>query len=42
MRIGKLAGNGPIVWLRMQQNHDLWYTKRALQEQLDLIRPAAV
>ena len=42
LRIGKLAGNGPRIWLRMQQNHDLWYTERALQEQLDLIRPAAV
>ena len=24
MRIGKLLGNGPEVWLRMQQDVDLW------------------
>jgi len=24
--IGKFAGNGPELWLRMQQNYDLWHT----------------
>ncbi len=24
MRLGKLLGNGPEVWLRMQQTLDLW------------------
>ena len=24
LRIGKFAGNGPGLWLRMQQNYDLW------------------
>lgn len=24
MRVGKLLGNGPEVWLRMQQDADLW------------------
>jgi addiction module HigA family antidote len=24
MRVGKLLGNGPEVWLRMQQAADLW------------------
>jgi plasmid maintenance system antidote protein VapI len=42
LRIGKMAGNGPGIWLRMQQHHDLWYAEQALQEQLDLIRPAAM
>ena len=23
-RIGKLCGNGPMLWLRMQVAHDLW------------------
>ena len=42
LRIGKMAGNGPGIWLRMQQHHDLWYAEQALQEQLDLIQPAAM
>ena len=25
MRIGKALGNGPELWLRMQQTLDLWY-----------------
>jgi addiction module HigA family antidote len=24
VRLGKLCGNGPHLWLRMQQAHDLW------------------
>ena len=40
LRIGRLAGNGPGLWLRMQQNHDLWYAEQALQEELEQIQPA--
>ena len=28
--------------VRMQQHHDLWHAEQALQEQLDLIQPAAL
>ena len=42
LRVGRLAGNGPSIWLRMQQNHDLWYAEKAMQEQLEQIQPAAV
>lgn len=42
LRIGRLAGNGPSMWLRMQQNHDLWYAEKAMHEQLEQIQPAAV
>ena len=38
LRIGRLASNGPGLWLRMQQNHDLWYAEQALQEELEQIR----
>ena len=24
LRIGKFCGNGPALWLRLQQAHDLW------------------
>jgi antitoxin HigA-1 len=28
VRIGKLLGNGPNVWLNMQAAYDLWHAKR--------------
>ena len=28
LRIGKLLGNGPDIWLRMQQTLDLWELER--------------
>jgi antitoxin HigA-1 len=40
LRIGRLAGNGPGLWLRMQQAHDLWHTEQRLQEELAQIVPA--
>ncbi len=40
LRIGRLAGNGPGLWLRMQQNHDLWHAERELKEELKRIPPA--
>jgi len=27
-RIGKLLGNGPGIWLRMQASHDAWHAER--------------
>lgn len=24
LRLGRFCGNGPDLWLRMQQAHDLW------------------
>lgn len=32
MRLGKLCGDGPDIWLRMQMAHDLWRAKRDLAE----------
>jgi addiction module HigA family antidote len=40
LRIGRLAGNGPGLWLRMQQAHDLWHTEQRLKEELAQIAPA--
>lgn len=28
VRLGKLFGNGPGVWLRMQAAHDAWHAER--------------
>jgi antitoxin HigA-1 len=41
LRIGRLAGNGPGLWLRMQQAHDLWHTEQRLKEELAQIAPVA-
>jgi addiction module HigA family antidote len=40
LRLGRLAGNGPGLWLRMQQTYDLWHTERCLQDELAKIEPA--
>ena len=32
VRLGKLCGNGPDLWLRMQMAHDLWQAERDLAE----------
>lgn len=41
LRIGKLAGNGATIWLRMQQEYDLWQAERALAAELRTIHRAA-
>ena len=40
LRIGRLVGNGPGLWLRMQQNHDLRQAERRLKDELEKIVPA--
>ena len=40
LRIGKLAANGPGLWLRMQQAYDLWHLERRLKNELARIEPA--
>lgn len=42
LRLGRWCGNGPGIWLRMQQAHDLWEAERALSKQLDAIPSHAV
>jgi len=34
LRLGKFCGNGPGLWLRMQQQVDLWEAERALVREL--------
>jgi addiction module HigA family antidote len=34
LRIGKWCGNGPGLWLRMQQAYDLWRAEQALAAEL--------
>jgi addiction module HigA family antidote len=30
LRLGKYCGNGPDLWLTMQQAYDLWHTRREI------------
>ena len=37
IRLGKLCGNGPDLWLTLQNRYDLWETKRRLGKQVERI-----
>lgn len=32
LRLGRFLGNGPELWLRMQQRYDLWQVSQNLQD----------
>jgi antitoxin HigA-1 len=34
LRLGRFCGNGPDLWLRMQQAHDLWRAREQLGAEL--------
>ncbi len=34
VRLGKFCGNGPGLWLRMQQSYDLWQANEKLSDEL--------
>lgn len=38
LRIGKIVGNGPEIWLSMQQSHDLWRTQKELKKEIAEIK----
>ena len=37
LRFGRFCGNGPGLWLRMQQTYDLWEAHQILEGKLDAI-----
>jgi antitoxin HigA-1 len=37
LRLGKFLGNGPGLWLTMQQDYDLWRAREGLAEKLAAI-----
>ena len=41
LRIGKFAGNGPGLWLRMQQAYDLWHAENRMTDELSKIETVA-
>jgi antitoxin HigA-1 len=40
IRLGKFCGNGPGLWLRLQQAYDLWHAERALRKEIAKIPTA--
>ena len=40
VRLGKFCGNGPDLWLRLQQAYDLWHAERALKAEVARIPTA--
>ncbi len=42
LRLGKFCGNGPGLWLRMQQAYDLWHAERRLADELASIKTARI
>lgn len=41
LRFARLVGGEPELYLRMQDNHDLWHARRRLAAVLNGIEPAA-
>lgn len=41
LRIARLEGNTPDLWLRMQQAYDLWQVEQRLKDELAKIEPVA-
>jgi addiction module HigA family antidote len=37
LRLGRFCGNGPGLWLRMQQAYDLWHAEQRLRGDLERI-----
>jgi addiction module HigA family antidote len=37
LRLGRFCGNGPGLWLRMQQAYDLWHAEPRLRGELQRI-----
>ena len=42
LRLGKFCGNGPDLWIRMQEAHDLWHAERRIAGELASIKTATV
>ena len=40
VRLGKFCGNGPGLWLRMQQAYDIWQAQERLRKEIEKIPTA--
>lgn len=44
LRLGKFCGNGPDLWIRMQEAFDLWHARAKIGSEIEMIptfKPAA-
>lgn len=37
IKLGKFCGNGPLIWMRMQEAHDLWKAAKKLGDKVNEI-----
>lgn len=35
LRLGKFCGNGPGLWIRMQEAYDLWHARQRIGEEIE-------
>jgi addiction module HigA family antidote len=35
LRLGKLFGNGPTLWLNLQRRYDIWQAERELESEIE-------
>ena len=35
LRLGKLLGNGPALWLNLQRRYDIWQAERELKREIE-------
>jgi addiction module HigA family antidote len=40
LRLGKFCGNGPDLWISMQQAYDLWHASKKAGREIAKIEPA--
>jgi antitoxin HigA-1 len=38
LRLGKFCGNGPDLWIRMQEAFDLWHAKKRIGREVERIK----
>lgn len=41
LRLGKFCGNGPDIWLSMQQAYDLWHASKKVGRDVRRIKTTA-
>jgi plasmid maintenance system antidote protein VapI len=41
LRLGKFCGNGPDLWISMQQAYDLWQASKKVGKEVGRIRTVA-
>ena len=40
LRLGKFCGNGPDLWIQMQEAYDLWQARKKVGREIERIKPA--